>query len=317
VTQTPPAASPPSAGASYALTIGTFDGVHLGHQEVLHRTVASAERRNLTPAALTFVPHPRTVVRGGEQLPYLMPLGERVERIRQTGVRQVLVQEFDRSLAQLSAREFFEQLGARLRLRHLVVGEDFRIGRGREAGANDLAELGRSLGWTLESVPPVVLDGAPVSSTRIRSALTETGDVEVAARLLGRPFELSGVVVEGFGRGRSIGVPTANVRLPGELAVPRNGVYFCTASVPQAPDARLPGVLNIGIRPTFDAGARSVELHLLDWSGDLYGQRVGISFRRRLRDERKFESVDALVQQIGRDIALARALAVQAASDRR
>ena len=160
----------------------------------------------------------------------------------------------------------------------------------------------------MEGVPPVLVDGAPVSSTRIREALSSGGDVDLAARLLGRPFSLSGPVVQGFGRGRTIGVPTANLQVPEDLLVPRNGVYLCTAHVAREPSQAAPAVLNIGTRPTFDAGERSVEAHLLDWSGDLYGRSVRLELLRRLRDERRFEGVEPLVAQIHADIAQARAL---------
>ncbi len=307
MTDTAPA-STSTPGGPYALAIGTFDGVHLGHQEVLRRTVEAARLRGLVPAALTFVPHPRSVVHGVKEIPYLMQLEERTRRIRELGVAEVRVQRFDAALAALTAREFFERLGEELPLRHLVVGKDFRIGRGREAGVAELRLLGAELGWSMEDVPAVWVEGAPVSSTRIREALAGEGNVELAARLLNRPFELSGTVVEGFGRGRTIGVPTANVRLPDEILVPRNGVYFCSATAALQPEPDLYGVLNIGIRPTFDSGTRSVELHILDWSGDLYGETLRVRFLRRLREERKFESVDALVRQIARDIVEARSL---------
>jgi riboflavin kinase/FMN adenylyltransferase len=162
------------------------------------------------------------------------------------------------------------------------------------------------MGFDLVAVPPVVRLGALISSTRIRNNLTEHGDVSLAAELLGRSYEVAGVVVEGAGRGRTIGVPTANVRVPEGILVPRNGVYRCTATIQGQTGASVRGVLNIGIRPTFDAAGRSVELHILDWSGDIYGATVRIRFEARLRDERRFESVDALVAQIQRDIAEAR-----------
>lgn len=307
---------PPDATPAYALAIGTFDGVHRGHQEILRRTVAAARERGLVPAALTYVPHPRTVLYETTPLPYLTTVERRLELLRAASMERVEMQIFDRALAELSARAYFELLQAELPVRHLVVGENFRTGRGREAGVDELRRLGSELGWTLEAVPPVHIEDRPVSSTRIRACLIEEGDVALAQVLLGRPFALSGPVVPGDGRGRTIGVPTANVLPPGDLLIPRNGVYLCAVSIAGDEDDRLFGVLNIGVRPTFGAGERSVEVHLLDWSGDLYGRTLALDLLERLRDERRFDDVDALVSQIREDIARARALSASVTTPR-
>lgn len=291
------------------LTIGTFDGVHLGHQALLDRTVQAARTLGIASAALTFVPHPRAVLSEQSDLLYLMPVERRMDLIRARGITRVVRHPFDRTTAQATAAEFFSQLSRSLTLQRLVVGGNFRIGRNRESGVEELRALGSAQGWDVETVPPVLKDGQPVSSTRIRQALSEAGDVELAAGLLGRPFELSGPVVEGFGRGRSIGVPTANLRIDSDLLVPLNGVYLCAVLLEGQAAPTRTGALNIGIRPTFDAGERSVELHILDFEDDLYGQRLTVHLLRRLRGERKFESVGALVEQIGHDLALARSLA--------
>lgn len=290
------------------LTIGTFDGVHLGHQALLDRTVQAARTLGIASAALTFVPHPRAVLNEQSDLLYLMPVERRMDLIRARGITRVVRHPFDRTTAQATAAEFFSQLSRSLPLQRLVVGENFRIGRNRESGVEDLRALGSTQGWDVESLPPFMEEGQTVSSTRIRQVLSEAGDVELASRLLGRSFELSGPVVEGFGRGRSIGVPTANLRMDPDLLVPLNGVYLCAVQLEGQATPTRTGALNIGIRPTFDAGERSVELHILDFEGDLYGQRITVHLLRRLRGERKFESVDALVDQIGRDLALARSL---------
>lgn len=290
------------------LTIGTFDGVHLGHQALLDRTVRSARTLGVAPAALTFVPHPRSVLNEQSSLLYLMPVARRMDLIRARGIPYVVTHPFDRATAQASAADFFSRLSQSFPLQRLVVGENFRIGRNREAGVAELRVLGAIQGWDVETVRPVVRDGLPVSSTRIRQALTEVGDVELAARLLGRPFELYGPVINGFGRGRSIGVPTANLRIDPDLLVPLNGVYLCAVQIEEQAGPTHTGALNIGIRPTFDSGERSVELHILDFEGDLYGGNLTVHLLRRIRGERKFESVGALVEQIGRDLALARSL---------
>lgn len=290
----------------YAVTIGTFDGVHLGHRALFSRTIECSRAADAEPAVVTFTPHPRTVLNGASGILQLTSIEDRVRLIRESGVSRVETVEFTREVASLSAREFLERLGARMPLRSLVVGENFRLGKQREAGIDELSILGAAMGFEVVAFPPVVKHGAPISSTRIRNTLNEHGDVSLAAELLGRPYEVAGVVVEGAGRGRTIGVPTANVRVPESILVPRNGVYRCGATIQGQTEASVHGVLNIGIRPTFDAADRSVELHILDWSGDIYGASVRIAFEARLRDERRFESVDALVAQIQRDIAEAR-----------
>lgn len=291
------------------LSIGVFDGVHVGHQELLRRTVGAAQNLEVAPTALTFAPHPRSVLSEEHDLKYLLPITRRLELIRAQGVQHVILREFDRELAQLTAHEFFLRLTESLSIQRLVVGENFRLGRNREAGIGELRALGASMGWEVEPVPPLEIEGQVVTSSRIRQLLTGTGNVQLAARLLGRPFEVSGPVVQGFGRGRTIGVPTANVQVASDLLVPRNGVYLCSVQLECDPQAQLVGVLNIGIRPTFDSGPRSVEVHLLDWSGDLYDQTITLHFLHWLREEQKFASVDALIEQIGLDIAQARELA--------
>lgn len=294
---------------AYVATIGAFDGVHLGHRALLRRAVELAAERGVASAALTFNPHPRAVLSPDGDLKYLTTLEQRFALLRAEGISTAIALPFNRDVATLSAREFLAGLESMLDLDALVIGENFRIGKGREAGVDELRVLAKEAGWQVETVPPVQVEGTLVSSTRIREALRTHGDVPLAHRLLGRPYALAGVVVPGAGRGRTIGVPTANVRVPTEVLVPRYGVYYCRARLPGARAAESHGVLNIGIRPTFDAGARSVELHLLDWEGDLYEREITVLFMQRLRGEMKFEGASALVTQIQRDIERARLLA--------
>lgn len=290
----------------YVATIGVFDGLHAGHQALIQRTVEQAVSSHRRSLAVTFHPHPRSVLAPGSKVDYLMTLDDRLSGLRGRGISEVIAHRFDQAVARLTAREFLTNILPTHHIDALIVGENFRIGRDREAGVSELSALGREMGWTVATVPPVILDGARVSSSRIREALLADGDVALAARLLGRPYELGGVVVEGAGRGRTIGVPTANLRPEPEILIPLNGVYYCAAVLPEAPAEEIPGVLNIGIRPTFESGGRTVEVHLIEWSGDLYGREMHVRLLSRLREERKFASVQSLVDQIWRDIAMAR-----------
>ena len=293
--------------ATTVLTIGVFDGVHLGHQAILGRAALRARELGITSTALTFDPHPRVIL-GGRPLPRLMTLEDRLDAMRAPGIDETFVMPFDRSVALLSAREFFARLEIHLSIRRLVVGDTFRLGRGREAGVAELSTLGAELGWDVEPVATLIAEGAPVSSTRIRQALADEGDVRTAARLLGRHYFLTGTVVQGAGRGSTIGVPTANLSTESELVTPLNGVYYCWATTDGLAVSQ-PAVVNIGVRPTFGDSERSIEAHLLDWDGDLYGGRLRLEFIARLREERKFDGVPALVRQIGRDIEAAREIA--------
>lgn len=287
------------------LAVGTFDGVHRGHQAVLKRLVLQAHAQGATAAALTFHPHPAVILRGRSGPYYLTTVQERGERMLDLGVDAVIVHPFDHDVAALSAREFVQKLRQRLNLRRLVVGPDFALGHNREGGVDYLSALGEELGYQLEVLPQVVESGEAISSSRIRQALQD-GDVITAAEMLGRPHSMTGAVVPGDGRGRTIGVPTANLDLPPDLLLPKSGVYACLATI----DGKTcQAVTNIGVRPTFSDGQPPLprlETHLLDFSEDLYGREVRVEFIRRLRDERRFESAAALVEQIHADIHAAR-----------
>lgn len=292
-----------------ALTIGTFDGVHRGHQALLTHLRDRAEVLGLRPAVITFWPHPRNVLAGGNVIQYLTTLPERLELLRATGVEDVSVMEFDLPLSRLKAREFFQSVSWEKDLQLLIAGENFRVGHNREAGIEEIHEIGHELGFQVEMFPPQAAAGGKISSTRIRGVLLEDGDVRLASTLLGREYMISGTVIQGAGRGRSIGIPTANIQIEDGLLVPLNGVYYCSVDNLQTGERDIGAMVNIGIRPTFDAGPRSVEAHLLDWSGDIYTHTLKVRFHTRLRDERKFENAAALVEQIQRDIAQARTLA--------
>jgi riboflavin kinase/FMN adenylyltransferase len=288
------------------VTPGNHDGVHLGHRALLAAARAMADREGLEVVAMTFDPHPATVLAPERAPALLTTIERRRELLAGAGADRVDVVRFDRTFASLSAEEFVEaRLAGALRARGVVVGPDFRFGRGRAGDTETLRVLGRAHGFEVITVEPVLLDGEVVSSTRVRAMLAE-GDVRAAARLLGRMHDVDGLVVRGDGRGRSIGVPTANLDCDPVL-LPKDGVY---AVVVKVGSDLLPGVANLGVRPTFAAG-RSVEVHLLDVDRDLYDARVRVAFAERLRGEQRFDGVEALKAQIARDVSAARAIFAQ------
>lgn len=286
------------------LTIGSFDGVHRGHQAILRKLVAGAHAAGAPAVALTFYPHPATVLRGRNGPFYLTSPEERAELISALDVDVVITHPFDRSVAALSAGEFIDRLHRALGLRQLLVGPDFALGRNREGDIETLRTLGKLHGYSLRTAAMVRVAGEIVSSSRVRRCLDE-GDVYMAARLLGRPYWIAGEIVPGDGRGRTIGVPTANLDTPIDRAMPRVGVYACWAVFD---GVSYPAVTNIGVRPTFmeQQVAPRAETHLLDYHGDLYGKQARLEFVERLRDEQRFPSANALVAQIQADIRQAK-----------
>jgi riboflavin kinase/FMN adenylyltransferase len=289
-----------------SVTVGNFDGFHLGHQAVLAELVASSELRGGVSLAVTFDPHPLSVV-APERVPELLtPLDEKLPLLESSGVNGVLVVDFTREIAEEEAATFLTWVGIR-RGTHLVLGYDFQMGRGRSCGLAGLSEIGAELGYGLDVVAPVEYDGLPISSSRIRAMVAE-GDVESAGAMLGRPYTLSGEVVEGRGAGKEMGSPTANLDVPQGKLLPADGVYFVTV----AGAAAGPGLLYVGERPTFGGGSRGAEVYVLDFAGDLYGARIEASVLRRMRGDVRFESPEALRRQIEEDVERARRLAAGA-----
>lgn len=285
------------------VAIGVFDGLHLGHRAILDAGLARARATDARAVVMSFDPHPDVVLaKGGfHSPPPLTPLGERRERLAAMGVDAFDVLPFTRELAALEPETFVDRY---LVTPHapsaLVVGEGFALGRGRSGTVERLRAIGAPRGFEVEAVPLVSLDGAPVSSTRIRAALAE-GRVAEAARLLGRRYALRGTVVTGDGRGRGLGYPTANLRLHAERVLPGDGIYAVLARLGDEP-ALLPAAMSIGMRPTFDGQLRTLEAHLLDWSGNLVGRSLTVEFVDWLRPELRFENAEALIAAIGRDV---------------
>lgn len=292
----------PQHARGRAISVGVFDGLHRGHRRIFERLVRHAEEAGLEPAAVTFDHHPLAVLRPQEAPPYLASPDERIQALAAVGVRRVVVLPFSLEFARLSPREFAQAvLADRLGARALFEGPDFRFGRGGAGDVSALAELGREFGFSVEVVPPVLEAGEVVSSSLVRRLL-QAGDVAGAARCLGRPYRLSGRVVEGDRRGRKLGFPTANVAIPRERAWPAAGVYAVLAR-PEGGGARIGGMANLGVRPTFGGEELRLEAHLFDWQGDLYGRSLAVDFIARLRNERKFAGAAELIEQLARDRA--------------
>jgi riboflavin kinase/FMN adenylyltransferase len=290
------------------LTIGVFDGVHRGHQEVIRELTAGARKAGVPAAVVTFWPHPAAVLGTGHVRCLTMP-DERAELLSALGVDAVITQTFDAKLAATSADAFVARLKDRLGFQHLLIGYDFALGRGREGNATRLDEIGRKLDYTLQVVPAVGDESGVISSTEIRK-LVATGGVAEAASLLGHAYSVRGPVVHGDGRGRDLGFPTANIDYPNEKILPANGVYACRASVGEGSYL---AAVNVGTRPQFHSEITSphVEAYLLDCDDNLYGRQIRLEFVTRLRDELKFPSVPELIQQMRRDVLRTRELLSQ------
>lgn len=287
------------------LTIGVYDGVHRGHQEIIHKLTAGAHAIDASAAVLTFSPHPATVL-GKREVKCLTTPDERADLLSALGVDVIVTHPFDESIAGLSAWEFMARLKQHLGVSHLLMGYDFALGKGREGNAARLAELGREMNYTVEVVPAVSDESGVISSTEIRK-LIGLGDVAEATSLLGHNYGLHGLVVHGDGRGRTINFPTANIEYTDGKLIPANGVYACWAWLN---GVRYASAVNVGVRPTFKSEAVRplVEAFILDFDSDIYGRDIRLEFVARLRDELKFPSVDALVEQMQRDVAWAREL---------
>ncbi len=287
------------------ITIGVFDGVHRGHQRIVGAAAAEARRRGLRSVAITFDPHPDEVVRPGTHPPLLATTKRRVELLEGLGTDAVLVVPFTLELSKTPPDEFVRQvLVDRLHAAHVIVGEDFRFGHKAKGDVALLRELGEKYDFTAEGMP-LVANGGTISSTYIRGRL-DAGEVAAAARALGRPHRVEGVVVRGHQRGRALGFPTANLETPPNTAIPADGVYagrlVCDSD--RYPDFRWPAAISIGTNPTFEgAGERTVEAYALDRDDlDLYGEHMAVDFTARIRDTLKFDSVEELVEQMHRDV---------------
>jgi len=280
------------------LAIGVFDGVHLGHRALIAHLARGATQAAATAVAATFDPLPIQVLAPGAPASALSDVSDRVKLLRDAGADRVVVFGFDPAFANLSADGFIDRVRGACDVRRIVVGPDFHFGRRAEGDVEKLRALGQRIGFVVDVVSPIEVDGAIVSSTRIRNLLL-AGDVEAAARLLGRPYSLRGRVVHGAKRGRALGFPTINLALPKERLLPRDGIYAMWAEMGEG---RFKAAASLGVRPTFGGGERVLEAYLLDYSGELYGEEVEVAFVKRLRDEIAFASPAELSAQIARDV---------------
>jgi riboflavin kinase / FMN adenylyltransferase len=291
-----------SVSTPTAIALGNFDGIHRGHLEVIQPVLNWGEE-SVCKTVLTFDPHPQEYFTG-QQRQLLTPYPERAAILERLGIQQIVLLPFDRELTKLSPQEFVDRiLVAHLRAQFVSVGEDFRFGNQRAGSADDLVSITANYQIPTRIAPLEINQNSRISSSQIRAALL-AADLELAKALLGRYYSIVGTVVNGQEIGRSIGFPTANLRYPIEKFLPRQGVYCVRVDTPES--ARLPGVMNIGKRPTVDGVNTTVEVHLLDWEGNLYGQELTVYLHQFLRSEQKFPSLTALTEQIQADCNTAR-----------
>lgn len=281
------------------ITIGTFDGVHLGHKKIIERLCKFGQNNQLNSLILTFFPHPRMVLNKDYNLKLLSTIEEKKTRLETLGVDALVIEPFTLDFANLSAKDYVKTvLVEQLNAKHIIIGYDHRFGKNRTANINDLKFYGSSLGFTVEEIPVEDIEAVSISSTKIRHALHE-GLIEKANRYLGDNYTIQGIVVKGKGIGKSLNYPTANIQINSDLKlIPKHGVYIVKCLI----DNKFYwGMMNIGVNPTFDNNELSIEVHFLDYNGDLYGNTLNIELLKHLRNEKKFDSIENLKNQIALD----------------
>ena len=281
------------------VTLGTFDGVHIGHTEILKKLTQNTHDGEFESTVLTFFPHPRTVLQGKSDLKLLNTINEKISLLENIGIENLIIHPFDEKFAELSAEEFAKTiLVDQLQVQKIIIGYDHRFGKNRTADINDLITFGTQYGFEVEQISAQEIDAISISSTKIRNAL-ELGDIDLANQYLGYSYFLSGTVVKGKQLGRTIGFPTANIELDEDYKlVPKNGVYIVCAKIE---DQLVNGMMNIGFNPTVEGKNKTIEVHLFDFNSDLYNHKIKISIKYPIRSEQKFESVAVLKQQLIKD----------------
>lgn len=282
-----------------SITIGTFDGVHIGHRKILERLISNSSENNLKSTLLTFFPHPRMVLQNGSDIKLLNTIAEKAKILDDFGLDQLIIHPFTKEFSRLSATEFVRDLLVnKLKAKKIVIGYDHRFGRNRTANINDLIAFGNTLDFEVDEIPAQEIDTISVSSTKIRKALEE-GDVQTANKFLGYHYMLTGTVQKGKGIGRQLNFPTANLHIEESYKlIPKNGVYVVNADLN---GKTVHGMMNIGFNPTVNGTKKSIEIHFLDFEGDLYDQKIQVNLLHRIRDEHKFDSIEDLKKQLEKD----------------
>lgn len=282
------------------LTIGTYDGVHIGHQKILKRVVALAQKENLIPTVLTLFPHPRMVLQKDDTIKLLNTIDERIELLKTIGIEKVIVKEFTKEFANLSAKDYVEQILVKeLNTKQIVIGYDHHFGKNRSANIDDLKIFAKEFSFKVEEISAQEIEDVTVSSTKIRKALNN-GHIEIANTYLGYNYFISGEVVKGKGIGRTLDYPTANIHIKESYKlIPRDGVYVVKSVID---NTTIFGMMNIGTNPTVSGKSRSIEVHFFNFDTDIYGKNLKIEFLHWLRSEQKFESLEALKKQLNIDM---------------
>lgn len=281
------------------ITIGTFDGVHIGHRKILERVINHARKSNINSAVLTFFPHPRMVLQKDSDIRMLNTIEEKTDILKDMGLDILVVHPFSKEFSRLTATDFVrDMLVNRLNSKKIVIGYDHRFGRNRNANIKDLMAFGNIMDFEVEEIPAQEIDAVSVSSTKIRKALEE-GDMETANAYLGYNYMLTGTIVQGKGLGRQLGFPTANLKIAEDYKlIPKTGAYIVKSLIN---DTWVYGMMNIGYNPTVNGKQKTIEVHFFDFSENLYGQKIQVEILHRLRDEQKFDSVEALKKQLAKD----------------
>jgi riboflavin kinase/FMN adenylyltransferase len=281
------------------VTIGTFDGIHLGHQKILSRLIKSSKNKDLNSVVLTFFPHPRIILNKYNEVKMIDTLDEKIIHLNEIGIDSLVIHPFDKNFSLLSANQFIKDfLVDKLKIKHIIIGYDHRFGKGREASVTDLKNYADDYDFTVEEIKAQEIEKITVSSTKIRNSINQ-GDIKTTEKYLGRSFNLTGKIVKGDGLGKKINYPTANIFIEETYKIiPKDGVYLVETIIE---DKLFNGMMNIGYRPTIGTNVKSIEVHLFNFNEDIYGKVISIKMISKIRDEKKFSSIEALKEQLVKD----------------
>ena len=281
------------------VTIGTFDGIHLGHQKILSRLINSSKNKNLNSVVLTFFPHPRIILNKYNEVKMIDTLDEKIIHLNEIGIDSLIIHPFDKNFSLLSANQFIKDfLVEKLKIKHIIIGYDHRFGKGREASVTDLKNYANDYDFTVEEIKAQEIEKITISSTKIRNSINQ-GDIKTTKKYLGRYFMITGKVVKGDGLGKKINYPTANIFIEETYKIiPKDGVYLVETIIE---DKLFNGMMNIGHRPTIGTNVKSIEVHLFNFNEDIYGKVISIKMISKIRDEKKFSSIEALKEQLVKD----------------